>query len=343
MNPPAMNIQTTRSFWWNDLKSERGPKECPVKGCENKSADICEEHGLKIHRTTFVYFNGISPQERCRAQLRNFLLGGRGFLRDHILQNRNKAETHRLGNEKSEDALTWNVFGELHRRGLLHLAYAYVTGENAGPGQVRLFLWGLEIDFAGNNAIQCQYLTEVRKNLEHGVRRFFTEPDVMLLGPDRLVLIEAKFTSGNTVCVDGKDADGEKPRSRDGLIRTYIEENKLWQPVLCRQDLDEKVHSQLLRMIVFASTMAQMMKKGWKVVNLVSRTQWEQWHERAQATGYDYRDPTECIPSRVRGHFQFLYWEDLFRAILANDDRVAEIAEYMRRKSANLAPAFKFS
>jgi restriction endonuclease-like protein len=335
-----MNITTTSSFWREDLKHERGPKECPINGCNNKSIDICDEHGPEVHRKTFVYYNGITAHERCQARLRNFLPGGRDFLQDCILQNKKKAETHRLGSENSEDALTWNVFGEIHRRGLLHLPYAFLTGEDAEAGQVKLFLWGLEIDFASNSAIPCECLKKVREDLEKGIRRFLTEPDIMLLGPSQLVLIEAKFTSGNTVCVDGKDADGEKPRSREALIQRYIEKNTLWQPVLCREDVGEKVLSQLLRMIVFASTMAQMLKKEWKLVNLVSRTQWE---NHARNAAYDYQDPTDCIPANVQDHFQFLYWEQLYDAVLARDPRAREIAEYMRRKSANLSRAFKLS
>jgi hypothetical protein len=286
MIPSAMNIQTSRSFWWNDLKSERGPKECPVKGCENKSTDTCEEHGLEIHRKTFVYYNGDTPQEKRKARLRNFLPGGRRFLLDFILQNKNKAETHRLGSENSEDALTWNVFGELHRRGLLHLPYGYLTGDEAGTEQVKLFLWGLEIDFVHASIIPCEFLNDVRGRLESGITRFRTEPDVMLLGPNQLVLIEAKFTSGNTLCAEGRDVIGEKPRSRSGLIQRYIKQNTLWQPILRGEDVGGTVHSQLLRMIVFASTMAQRLRKESSFSDLML-------FESAEAPGVPLEDVQE--------------------------------------------------
>ncbi|MGI0085870.1 MAG: hypothetical protein ACREBQ_12390, partial [Nitrososphaerales archaeon] len=201
-----------------------------------------------------------------------------------------------------------------------------MTGEDAETGQVKLFLWGLDIDFERNTAIPCECLRKVREKLENGITCFRTEPDIMLLGPNHLVLIEAKFTSGNTVCVDDEDVVGEKPKSREGLLKRYIENNDLWQPVLSRQDVGERIHSQLLRMIVFASTMAQMRnKQQWKLVNLVSRTQWDKCRHRK---GSDFRDPTEFIPARVRDCFQFLYWEQFYNAILATDLLANEIAEY---------------
>jgi hypothetical protein len=276
-----------------------------------------------------------------KARLRNFLPGGRSFLASHILDNNNKAESHRLGSENSEDALSWNVFGELCRRGLIHLAYNFLTGENIEAAQVKLFLWGLNIEFLGDKAEFWACLETVRTELEKDIKQFRTEPDIMLLGPNKLVVIEAKFTSGNTVCVEDEDEDavGEKPKSRDGLIRRYIENNKLWLPVLCRQDLGEKVHSQLLRMIVFASTMAQMNDLDWKVVNLVSLTQWKNGGTRCRK-GCDFENPREFIPAKVRDHFQFLSWEELYNAILANEPRATEIAEYLQRKTAHLSKAF---
>ena len=116
---------------------------------------------------------------------------------------------------------------------------------------------------------------------------------------------------------------------------------RLWQPVLCRQDVGEKVHSQLLRLIVFASTMAQMNDLDWKVVNLVSRTQWKNGGTRWRK-GYDFENPREFIPQTVRDHFQFLSWEELYNAILAKEPRATEIAEYMQKKTANLSRAFDF-
>src|SRR5439155_17086288 len=80
----------------------------------------------------------------------------------------------------TEEATALKLFQdscELHRCGLIHLAYNFFTGEDVGTGQVKLFLWGLELDFDGNKAKPCECLEEVRKELEKGIKRFLTEPD----------------------------------------------------------------------------------------------------------------------------------------------------------------------
>ncbi|MGH9687515.1 MAG: PGN_0703 family putative restriction endonuclease [Candidatus Acidiferrales bacterium] len=345
-----MNISTNASFWLDDIEGTRPASNCPIKGCGSefirpnmRGFPCCEKHGLEIHAKTFVYFNGESRDEQSQARLRNFLPGGARFLSKHIFGNKNKAESHRLGAENSEDALSWNVFGELHRLGLVHLAYNYLTGDTVEAGQVRLFLWGLEIDFDSDTAREWPSLKEVRDELEKGINSFRTEPDIMLLGPRKLVIVEAKLTSGNPLCVEASDVEGMKPTSRSGLIHRYIAENKLWEPVLCDKDIGgSKIHSQLLRMIVFASTMAQKNKIDWAVVNLVSRTQWKKVGTRPRK-GYDFENPREFIPTKVGSRFRFLSWEELFNEMLSRESGAQEIAEYMQKKTVNLSRAFEFS
>src|ERR1700730_9183360 len=86
---------------------------CPVRGCHSTLQSPgkgtarplrCPDHEITIHKKTFGYSN----------PLRNILFEADYFNRN-IRDNPNKAETHRLGYENSEDALTWNVFTRLAR------------------------------------------------------------------------------------------------------------------------------------------------------------------------------------------------------------------------------------
>jgi hypothetical protein len=91
------------------------PPICPIKGCSTRPITIsygkstkpfCPTHGIRLHSNTFVYWNGEDRKDR--ARLRNFRV--RPDLAQKIaLDFVEKAESHCLGYENSEDALTWNV------------------------------------------------------------------------------------------------------------------------------------------------------------------------------------------------------------------------------------------
>src|SRR5438105_4929483 len=96
--------------------SESSVARCPVVGCSAKLSFVlqgknqlpyCCEHGLRLHSKTFVYWNG--PTRADQARLRNFRFQPE-LAREVILNSSQKAESHRLGHEMSEDALSWNVF-----------------------------------------------------------------------------------------------------------------------------------------------------------------------------------------------------------------------------------------
>ena len=351
-----MKINTTASFGASELSIQRNATKCPVKGCNSehinevkktKSGKIrqvfyCPQHGLEIRPDTFIYYNGASNEERRQAKLRNLLPALREFSGLWILGNKNKAESHRLGYENSEDALSLNIFGWLHLNKQLPCIYQRWTGVKVHHDQLKLFLWGMEIDFSGKPLEVWGPLQQVRESLESDVGRFKTEPDIMILGPTHLVCIEAKFTSGNPLCVEKSNKPGEKPKSVELHKERYIISNNLWQkPVLTPDDIVGcKIHSQLLRMIVFTSTMTQLYnnKLDWCVVNLVSQTQWNK--RISPQCGYDFHDPSDYIPANIRNHFHFDTWERLYAGVLDDQPGFETLAKYMKTKTANLQPAF---
>src|SRR4051794_32843811 len=72
------------------------------------------------------------------------IIVGRDLIRRIIAGEAGKAETGRLGNENSEDALSWNVFRSLQEANLLRsAATALVDAPFAGP--LELYLWGSRI------------------------------------------------------------------------------------------------------------------------------------------------------------------------------------------------------
>src|SRR3954454_1151135 len=70
----------------------------------------CPEHALRLHTATFAYWNG--PDRELDARRRNFIVRD-DLVRSIALRKGMKVESHRLGYEMSEDALSWNVFVSL--------------------------------------------------------------------------------------------------------------------------------------------------------------------------------------------------------------------------------------
>lgn len=109
--------------------SNDGVCSCPVAGCAVTLETLdsqwgkmpyCPVHRIRIHSNskTFAYHNGPNKTSEQVASLRNILFE-QDYFKANILDNSVKAETHRMGHETSEDAVTWNVFSKLAREGLL--------------------------------------------------------------------------------------------------------------------------------------------------------------------------------------------------------------------------------
>jgi hypothetical protein len=131
------------------------PRHCPVSDCTAllETADsqwgqmpYCPVHHIQIHggSHTFVYYDGPDSESKRNAALRNILFE-RDYFREHILGNAAKAESHRICNENSEDALTWNVFSRLARGGRLKSLVSTLTGLSLKL-EPEIYLWGLKVD-----------------------------------------------------------------------------------------------------------------------------------------------------------------------------------------------------
>lgn len=200
---------------------------CPVNGCRaplqtisfGKSAlPYCTAHGIRLHSNTFVYWNGYDRVED--PKLRNFAVR-RDLARDIVLRPGQKVESHRLGYEMSEDALSWNVFVGLAEAGKLRDAVRFLTGRKIEQ-EPRLYLWGELVDLEHGKRERFAQLERVRQLLEPDIGKFKTEPDIMLVVDGQLIVcIEAKFGSGNPIAHEATLRPGEKPTTREGLLGRY--------------------------------------------------------------------------------------------------------------------------
>jgi hypothetical protein len=254
-----------------------------------------------------------------------------------------KAESHRLGYEMSEDALSWNVFVSLAVADKLKDAAYFLTGRSLTT-EPDLYLWGKRIDIHGPERGTFEPLARVRRLLETSIRNFNTEPDIMLVVEGEIVIcIEAKFRSGNSLAHDSKATEGEKPTSRAGLVERYLgkSEKASTKGAIQSGSISRRLHSQLFRNIVFAS---EMSSEQWHVVNLVSRTQHQLGKDNAHSS---FADPTSDVLSylsqEAQSCFTYRTWEDLYAKLIKGKTELTDLGIYMRTKSAHYRRAFELT
>ncbi len=324
--------------------------QCPIKGCmrdlakaeyRKGSLPFCPVHGLRFHANTFVYWNGMMLRDEARR--RNFPVRPDLALTAAI-RSTSKAENYRLGYEMSEDALSWNVFVGLADAKKLRAATEYLIDRPVAT-ESDLYLWGERIDIHSESGTPWPYapLTAVRCRLEKKIRRFRTEPDIMLVVDGQLIVcIEAKFGSGNTLAYDSEPPVGEKPTALAALLGQYLASASIeTRRVVLRDaiDIEKPFHSQLFRNIVFASEMAA--GADWHVVNLVSSTQRGKESDRCSFANPESPVRTYLHPEH-RNRFTYRTWEDLYRVTIEGDSELISLGRYMREKSAHFRRAFQF-
>ena len=338
-----------RRFNFDDFDEHRlDLGQCPVRDCAAELIDIpvgktkkpwCPAHGIRLHTNTFVYWNG--QQRIDESKLRNFIVRP-DLVRAIALRKGMKVESHRLGYEMSEDALSWNVFVSLAAAGRLRAAAEFLTSRSLRT-EPDLYLWGRRIDLRGGSDVLFAPLQKSRDDLEKGIHPFVTEPDIMLVADGEiLICIEAKFGAANPLAHDSKLKAGDKPTARDGLLQRYLGDktSARTKAVVRAERIGPHPRSQLLRNVVFASEMAG--DTPWHVVNLVSAT--------LSVGGRD--DPTESYadPSNeVRGYlredhqhcFTYRSWEGLHANVVKDQANLTALDQYLRGKSAHYRPAFE--
>ncbi|GAB5442346.1 MAG: hypothetical protein Fues2KO_26950 [Fuerstiella sp.] len=241
-----------------------------------------------------------------------------------------KFESHRLGAERSEDALSWNVFRSLQEAGRLRDIAESITGMKS-PVEPALYLWGICV--TGESCEPWHLLVEARKRFESDlpVERPLTEPDIALHLPGKyLILIEAKFTSKNTFYRSGPRAN-DSSLTKDELVGIYQDPELQILNVRAAEQAD-RVFYQLWRNTVFAEWMSRFDHPSTKAfhVNLVLDGQ-------DIDSAFEFR---RMVTERYQGRFQRLTWEKIYRQTAA-DPRLVRLRRYFETKTAGLRPAFR--
>jgi hypothetical protein len=231
---------------------------------------------------------------------------------------------------------------ELTAFGMLPTLLSSLTGLSIKT-KPELYLWGLRIRLDESAApTTFPALKDARTTFEKGIANYLTEPDIILYVPGHvLLLIEAKFTSGNTIALEAasQDVTGEKPRSLEGILRRYASPGLRSIMQSARPAADTPFYSQLYRNLVFAIHMADKLGVAWGLANLVSDIQFAE-----QKGNAEYQNPTQFIggllPDKMRKSFSFYSWERLYSEYVTATPGLTDLTAYMYNKSANGVKAF---
>jgi len=342
----------TVSFFRNDLQRTDGHK-CPVKNCSSKNLDkvkfqkflvpFCPEHGIRIHSSGFVYYNGYSETDLIAATKRNLFFYPDCYV-SNFFKKGNKMESGRLCYESSEDAVSYNVFTALlSDMSALKKLVGFIAKEEIRD-DVNLYLWGNNIDLTSGKSEPYPHLQKIREHLEKDIRQFKTEPDIMLIVPKKLVIcIEAKFGSKNPIATDKTEAEGEKPKRMDRLIERYYDKNDLIKSYDIFDFATKPTmvfFEQLFRNIIFAASMAHLEKaEKWYVVNL--RNEHLMNLKRGGPESMPVmRSVRSILKPEYKKRFLHLTWEDIYEMAVKDNPNLYNLSWYLKNKSLSCGRAF---
>jgi len=308
-----------------------GPPErirCFVRGCKEMlrppkrsgfDGEVCPDHGIRCHSSgTYSYID-----------VRRNIIVDADMVAERVMGHPFKYESNRLGYEKSEDALTWNVFRSLQRAGCLNVLAERITGK-AIRTDPSLYLWGLNL--TDDSLEPWDLLIAARKRFESNlpVKRPLTEPDITLYLPgEYLILIEAKFTSPNTFYLDGPRRDANS-LTKDELLDIYRD-----QALHILDDEKargaDRVYYQLWRNTVFAEWMALADGQGTQA-----------YHTSLTREGVENESCEHfrgLLKPEFSGRFAHLSWEDIYLWITESPG-LTILQHYLDTKTSALSAAF---
>jgi hypothetical protein len=248
--------------------------DCPVHGCstvvqrrregDGKPTHMfkCESCGIFVFPSTFEYVNDED----------NLLWKAESDLTLLEQIKGSKAETHRLGRERSEDAVTWNVFRHFDRSDRLPAFLSHLTAE-IPPEDCEVIYWSY------SPMLGTPWSDLLKGRVEFGEAPSLTiaatgkrvsEPDIILLTHDSVIFVEAKFTSGNKT-------SGDAVRVNEILSNSkrYLSGGNEWYQTVFSSDYPTVVRDQkyeLLRFWLLGSWMADRLGKKFVLANLVRKT-----------------------------------------------------------------------
>lgn len=181
-------------YYFNALRPERINTEehvyCPLKACSTQvkrqrghfkrdGIYLCHNHGIYISPSTFEY-------EDYGSNLLWFDQDDEEFL-ESIFEEKRES---RMARERSEDAVTWNVFRYLEKSGLMQDYLDSIS--RSGNEDARIIYWSYDPKQGGSYKPLALAREEFGEKANQG-----SEPDLIIETKGNIYFIEAKFDTGN--------------------------------------------------------------------------------------------------------------------------------------------------
>ena len=232
---------------------------CPVLGCnvvlprqrnefQCRPEFLCPQHRLYISPTTFEYEN----------EGDNLLWTGDV---DRTLLTWIKAVKGecRMARERSEDAVTWNVFRFLEHYNVLGEVFTPLGCPITEPAEVIYWSYSPNHGETWFDLLEARLAFKEARNVDdaqsHG-----SEPDLIIKSPSALLFIEAKFTASNDTTSRRQSGDG------------YIRGGEGWFGQVFASDYKSLMNAQkdeLMRFWLLGTWIADGMRVPFRLISLV--------------------------------------------------------------------------
>ncbi|MHB8132447.1 MAG: PGN_0703 family putative restriction endonuclease [Mobilitalea sp.] len=287
--------------------------ECPILGCSTivkrqrhsfkcLPEYYCNEHDIFISPTTFQYRNESSNIIITTNEEMNLLK----LIKDCKRESR-------ISRERSEDALTWNVFRYLEKSNQLSIFLEQTFNDNSSIIDTVFWSHSLAEGKIWTKLIEAR--NEFGEDLNKG-----SEPDLIIRTKKSIYFIESKFTSTNNTSGDKvtkqKRIDNQKKYLSGG--------NSLFKKIFCRsyQYIVQNDMYELLRFWLLGNWIAERNDANFHLVNLV-REEAEQDIENRFG---------KVILKTDKSNFNRITWESIYHFIRMNNGK-EEIINYFKERT----------
>ncbi len=304
---------------WRDLREQIALDKlgfiCPVAGCGTQLPErqrghfvfnprfCCPEHQIVFSPSTFQYEE---PE-------RNFLWGD--YYSD-LMNLTSKRESHRLGRDNSEDAVTWNVFRFLERERLL---IPYLTDLAGMPlTQAKAVFWSHDRE----TNRPWQPLWDARRKFEADPSKG-SEPDLIVLTDRCLFIIEAKLMAKNKTKPSSPVSQKKYEEGGDG----WWMKGKVFCPGAGYVQIAEQEQKyELMRFWLLGTWMAG--NSDFRLVNLLRENDEDEKDIEVRFGKY--------LADNPKRQFQRTTWEGIYRFIrdkAPQSDEKERILRYFKEKT----------